>query len=360
MEDRHCAVAGVGGVASASLFGVFDGHGGAAAAAFAAARLAGALGAEPAFPAQPEAALEHAFEACDASFLRAARGARPPLDDGTTAVAALVLWGKKLYVANAGDSRALLVHRNGRAEALSDDHKPNRPDEAARIRALGGAVVFHGVWRVAGVLAVSRALGDRSLKPFVVARPDVRAWTLGPNDRFLVLATDGIFDVLGNREVGELVCAAAGAQAAADALVEQALFRGSTDNCTALIVDLSAPNPAAAAAAASGAGAMPTPPPPPPPPPPQRSASPPLPLFSAAPPSPRSPAAAAPASSAATPPPPLLRALPTADAAASTAAASVATAALLALVAASPPAAAPHEDEQPLLLPAGVSPARLF
>ena len=54
------------------------------------------------------------------------------------------------------------------AVQLSDDHKPNRTDERNRIEAAGGVVVWAGTWRVGGVLAVSRAFGDRLLKRYVV------------------------------------------------------------------------------------------------------------------------------------------------------------------------------------------------
>lgn len=242
MEDRHLVAGELSGHPTASLYAVFDGHAGPLAADHCVARMVPLLTAQD-FARTPERALTTAFEQCDAEFLRMANAARPPIDDGTTAVAALVLWGHKLYVANAGDSRAVLVHKNGRASALSDDHKPNRQDEWTRIREAGGTVLFHGVWRVGGILAVSRAIGDRMLKPWVTARPEVRAWTLGSNDRFLVLASDGIFDVLGNKDVAEIVTACATAQAAADALVEQALYHGSADNVTALVVDLTQPNP---------------------------------------------------------------------------------------------------------------------
>jgi serine/threonine protein phosphatase PrpC len=84
--------------------------------------LASILSGEPSFPSNPPLALTAAFEKADALFLNAARAARPPIDDGTTAVVALVV-GEKVYVANAGDSRAILIQRNGRVEALSDDHK---------------------------------------------------------------------------------------------------------------------------------------------------------------------------------------------------------------------------------------------
>lgn len=55
------------------------------------------------------------------------------------------------------------------AVQLSDDHKPNRTDERSRIEAAGGVVVWAGTWRVGGVLAVSRAFGDRLLKRYVVS-----------------------------------------------------------------------------------------------------------------------------------------------------------------------------------------------
>ena len=60
------------------------------------------------------------------------------------------------------------------AQALSVDHKPNRLDERKRIENAGGVVVWAGTWRVGGVLAVSRAFGDRLLKRYVVAMPDLQ------------------------------------------------------------------------------------------------------------------------------------------------------------------------------------------
>jgi serine/threonine protein phosphatase PrpC len=61
-----------------------------------------------------------------------------------------------LTVANAGDSRGVVVTSDGSVRALSTDHKPGDKEECARITGLGGAVVHWGVWRVEGVLAVSR------------------------------------------------------------------------------------------------------------------------------------------------------------------------------------------------------------
>ena len=79
--------------------------------------------------------------------------------------------------------------------------QPNRPDELARIKSLGGSVLFHGVWRVNGILAVSRAVGDRILKPVVTAKPEIKMVTLGPADKWIVIATDGLWDVFSHVEV---------------------------------------------------------------------------------------------------------------------------------------------------------------
>jgi hypothetical protein len=60
------------------------------------------------------------------------------------------------------------------AQALTADHKPNRQDEAARVEAAGGKVLHKGgSHRVMGLLAMSRAIGDHFLRPFIVAEPEV-------------------------------------------------------------------------------------------------------------------------------------------------------------------------------------------
>jgi protein phosphatase 1G len=128
---------------------------------------------------------------------------------GCTAVAALVRGGR-LVVANTGDSRAVLSVR-GRAEPLSQDHKPVLLEEAARIARAGGFVRDN---RVNGALAVSRTLGDLDFKrnaalppheQMVVATPDVRAFDLADGDEFLILACDGVWDVMSSQEAVDFV-----------------------------------------------------------------------------------------------------------------------------------------------------------
>ncbi|XP_010483528.1 PREDICTED: probable protein phosphatase 2C 78 [Camelina sativa] len=129
---------------------------------------------------------------------------RPDCDAvGSTAVVS-VLTPEKIIVANCGDSRAVLC-RNGKAIALSSDHKPDRPDELDRIEAAGGRVIYWDGPRVLGVLAMSRAIGDNYLKPYVISKPEVTVTDRVNEDDFLILASDGLWDVVSNETACSVV-----------------------------------------------------------------------------------------------------------------------------------------------------------
>ncbi|XP_019056505.1 PREDICTED: protein phosphatase 2C 3-like [Tarenaya hassleriana] len=122
---------------------------------------------------------------------------------GSTAVVS-VITPEKIVVANCGDSRAVLC-RNGKPVPLSTDHKPDRPDELDRIQAAGGRVIYWDGPRVLGVLATSRAIGDNYLKPYVICEPEVTITDRTDDDECLILASDGLWDVVSN----ETACAVA-------------------------------------------------------------------------------------------------------------------------------------------------------
>ncbi len=87
---------------------------------------------------------------------------------GSTA-ATVILMGRRLFVANVGDSRVVLCRGGGQCVELTSDHKPSRPDEAARVRAAGGFILHK---RVMGELAITRAFGDKSFKMGIKAMLD--------------------------------------------------------------------------------------------------------------------------------------------------------------------------------------------
>ncbi|KAL4200161.1 hypothetical protein AMTRI_Chr03g148290 [Amborella trichopoda] len=227
----------------------------------------------------------------DATFSKDAF--RHNLDSGSTAAIVLKAEGHVL-VANVGDSKALLCsecfdvsqeiegtfskayrrrrralslmrgHGNLKLDAnvsprhlcvkeLTEDHHPDRNDERMRIEAAGGFVEeWGGVPRVNGELAVSRAIGDVSLKKYgVISAPEVTDWQpLSNNDSYLVAATDGIFDKLTTQDICDLLWDF-GMQSKmkegtisteniplAECLVNSAFEQGSMDNLAAVVVPL--------------------------------------------------------------------------------------------------------------------------
>lgn len=129
---------------------------------------------------------------------------------GCTAVSVAIRPDNTVVVANTGDSRCVLSRR-GEATPLTLDHKPVIFEEARRIIRAGGFVRDN---RVNGALNVSRTIGDLDFKrnaelpqteQMVVATPDITELKLQDGDEFLIIACDGIWDVLSNQEAVDFV-----------------------------------------------------------------------------------------------------------------------------------------------------------
>ncbi|KAH7832867.1 hypothetical protein Vadar_000818 [Vaccinium darrowii] len=183
-----------------AFFGVFDGHGGSRTAEYLKNNLFKNLSCHPDFIKDTKSAIVEAFRQTDADYLNEAKGQQK--DAGSTASTAVLL-GDRLLVANVGDSRVVAC-RAGSAVPLSIDHKPDRSDERQRIEQAGGFVIWAGTWRVGGVLAVSRAFGDKLLKPYVVAEPEIQEEEIDGVD-FIIIASDGLWNVLSNQDAVTIV-----------------------------------------------------------------------------------------------------------------------------------------------------------
>jgi serine/threonine protein phosphatase PrpC len=210
-----------------------------------------------------------------------------PVVSGTTCVA-LLFEGKNIHIANVGDSRAIVgtidsMKKQLKADPLTDDHKPQRPDERARLeqssalllterevrgfgddskiyicRERGGDIVY-------GVL-FTRSLGDADahIHLGVSAIPEMGLRTLGDNDRYFILASDGVWDYMTNEEVMDYCATNSDPLKAAEAIVADASERWATrdadnrrDDITVLVVktDLIEPLPPIDGAAAAPAEA---------------------------------------------------------------------------------------------------------
>jgi serine/threonine protein phosphatase PrpC len=201
------------------------------------------------------------------SFLRTDKEFITPKNSpqsGSTAATCL-LFGRRLFAANVGDSRVVLCRGGGQCVELTSDHKPSRPDEAARVRAAGGFILHK---RVMGELAITRAFGDKSFKmgikamleddveelgnneakdlsaPLVSAEPEIASMVLSHSDEFLLLACDGLFDVFRSQDAialarQELIAHRGEPAEVARILSDQAIrVRRSRDNVSILIVIL--------------------------------------------------------------------------------------------------------------------------
>ena len=164
---------------------------------------------------------------------------------GTTAVCSIIS-DKYVVIANCGDSRSVLCVA-GRPDLATQDHKPSNEPERERIERAGGTVRRR---RVNGSLALSRSLGDFEFKnvegkgpteQLVSPEPEVYIKERQPDkDEFLVLATDGVWDVMTNEDVCDFISARMkttdNLETICNEVLDTCLKKGSQDNMSIIIV----------------------------------------------------------------------------------------------------------------------------
>jgi protein phosphatase 2C family protein 2/3 len=227
MEDFAHVVEPFG--ASEGLYAaVFDGHGGDAVSRLASERLATILG-EWWDRVPSDAALRSAFLAFDGEV--AGEGA------GSAAVV-VVLENEMLLVANAGDSHAIVVSDSDQ-DVLTQEHRLENMEEYERVVAAGAWIRGPYMCLPNGkAVMTTRSLGEPQFKRIgQLAEPAVASRTIGADDRWLVLGSDGVWDALAADEVAELVRSQTTADAAADLVMSKALAVGD-DNVSTIVVKL--------------------------------------------------------------------------------------------------------------------------
>ncbi|XP_051138640.1 protein kinase and PP2C-like domain-containing protein [Andrographis paniculata] len=246
MEDTHFMIPNFCNERDVHLFGIFDGHRGAEAAEYSAGALPNILQ-SLASTTSPSEALREAFLKTDTYFrneMNSCRklkhsGIQKDRHPGCTAVAALIN-KDKVFVANAGDCRAILC-RSGNSYTLTRDLVASCPDERERIIRAGGEVVWQvDTWRVGrAALQVTRSIGDNDLKPFVTAEPEITETSLSAEDEYMVMASDGLWDAMSNSDViGIIKDTVKEPGMCAKRLATEAIQRGSKDNITVIVVFL--------------------------------------------------------------------------------------------------------------------------
>ena len=236
-EDRHIVMPVFRNNKSEALYGVLDGHGGTTSVEYVA----------NAIPVNFTEALsicdsvKDAFVYCLKKtdyFLLKDKGNSGVGMCGCTVVLCFIKTYQnggitKLFTANCGDSRAVVCRKGGKAQRLSYDHKSTDENEIKRVKNMGG-MIFRG--RVEGALAVSRSLGDHDFKKVVVCDPFYSEIDVLEGDSFLILACDGLWDVLSDQEAVDLVKDETSPQLMANKLLKTAIDKGSVDNITIVVV----------------------------------------------------------------------------------------------------------------------------
>ena len=234
-QDSFCIRTQIQGNPNVHFFGVFDGHGhfGTECSRFVKNRLSEILANDPTLLDDPVKAYNSAFLMTNYELHSS------EIDDsmsGTTAVTVLVI-GDAIYVANVGDSRAVIAVKNGNrivAENLSSDQTPFRKDEYERVKLCGARVLSADqveglkdpdiqtwgdeesqggdpprLWVQNGMYpgtAFTRSVGDSTAEKIgVISVPEVSMVRLTPNHLFFVVASDGVFEFLSSQSVVDMV-----------------------------------------------------------------------------------------------------------------------------------------------------------
>ncbi|XP_057418132.1 probable protein phosphatase 2C 35 [Lotus japonicus] len=286
-QDSFCIRTQIQGNPSVHFFGVYDGHGqlGSRCSNFVKDRLVENLSNDPALLEDPVQAYTSAFSTTNHE-LRISE-----IDDsmsGTTAITVLVI-GDTLYVANVGDSRAVIAVKDGNrviAQDLSSDQTPFRRDEYERVKLCGARVLsvdqVEGLkdpdiqhwgdeesrgndpprlWVPNGMYpgtAFTRSLGDSLAETIgVVAIPEVLQLQLTPNHLFFIVASDGVFEFLSSQTVVDMAARYTNPHDACVAIAEESYKRwleleNRTDDITIIIVQIKGLNNSSASGVESG------------------------------------------------------------------------------------------------------------
>ncbi|XP_019107006.1 protein phosphatase 2C and cyclic nucleotide-binding/kinase domain-containing protein isoform X3 [Beta vulgaris subsp. vulgaris] len=286
-QDSFCIHTPFGTDANDHFFGVFDGHGefGAECSQFVKRKLCENLLRSSRFHVDP-------VEACHAAFLTTnSQLHADSLDDsmsGTTAITVLVR-GRTIYVANTGDSRAVIAQKKGKdlvAVDLSIDQTPFRTDELERVKLCGARVLtldqIEGLknpdvqcwgteedddgdpprlWVQNGMYpgtAFTRSLGDSLAETIgVVANPEIVVLELTPEYPFFVVASDGVFEFLSSQTVVDMVALHKDPRDACAAIVAESYrlwlqYETRTDDITIIVVHVNGLNDVTGAGASPG------------------------------------------------------------------------------------------------------------
>merc|ERR1712029_245240 len=262
MEDAHSAIIGIPDIGeTVSWFAVFDGHAGSRVSYHCSNRLLDCITSNDQFRdaikkenelsedelmEKVKSGVLKGFLELDEKLRKIPEVANGEDKSGTTAICVLIS-NNYIIFSNCGDSRGVLSGDGSKPIVVTQDHKPSNPPELERIQDAGGSVMLQ---RVNGSLAVSRALGDFEYKNVDGKGPTEQLVSPEPEfykkkrdhatDEFLVLACDGVWDVMTNEDICSFVAARMSVtdnlEQIANEVIDTCLHKGSRDNMSIIII----------------------------------------------------------------------------------------------------------------------------
>ena len=233
MEDKAKSIDGFNNDNNIGVFCIFDGHGGREVSTYLQKNIVNYLKEYCSDYDNMENNLINLFEVIDQNFCTDYYS-----HIGSTACIVYITKenGQKcFYCANIGDTRCILIHKDG-VKRISYDDRATDKNEINRVKNAGG-IIFGG--RVYGQLMLTRAFGDNELKKYgVICKPHVSKTELNMGDKYIIIASDGVWDALDDNEVYSLSLIVKNSKELCDIIVKNAIDKGSMDNISCFVIKI--------------------------------------------------------------------------------------------------------------------------
>lgn len=252
-EDRHNIIININGdnleINPINLFGIYDGHGGSWVSSYLEKNLPNYYLNKKFTPPFLSNYHNQVFEIVQSQLLKNPDNYGYSM--GSTCLLNIMYKFENaihMNIVNLGDSRMAIVYKNFDSKQITTDHKPDDINEKKRLETMGGDVYqdSEGVCRI-GDLSLSRAFGDEDNAPYISQKPDVFYKTIGADTKFIVMACDGLWDVIESADIGKIIKKIidtdtntnTNTKNIAIELANYALLKGSTDNVSIIIIEIS-------------------------------------------------------------------------------------------------------------------------
>ena len=245
-EDKHNIILNINGdnpdQNKINLFGVYDGHGGDWVSRYLESNIPNYYMGKKFAPPFDEKYHTEVFQIIQNQLLKNPNG----YTNGSTCLLNLMYRCEDeihMNIVNLGDSRLTIVYQNGETKQITTDHKPDTKAEKSRLEKMGGDVYkdSEGVYRI-GDLSLSRAFGDGDHSPYVSQIPDVFYKKITKSTKWIVMACDGLWDVVESNDIGKVLDDLSKSDSESDnlaiSLANWTLKKGSTDNISIIIIEV--------------------------------------------------------------------------------------------------------------------------